>query len=181
MEMSNEMRIAIQNNNIERIEYLLNNGEPLNYINEYIFNPLDCAIKYNNAFLVNFFIKKGINIHVYNEYALHKACQYGYIDIVKLLIENGADIYKKNTFYNSSIDRAIDNEQDEVIKYLIDKGAELKNYNSISGSVYNIYKPYYRNIRKLVFILDYHFKREILFSQSSISDYNILTIVFDYV
>ncbi|XP_050438309.1 myotrophin-like [Adelges cooleyi] len=54
---------------------------------------------------------------------LHKACDYGHLDIVEYLIQNGADINKKDNFGITPLLCALWENHLKVAKYLIDKGA----------------------------------------------------------
>ncbi|XP_025409140.1 myotrophin-like [Sipha flava] len=73
---------------------------------------------------------------------LHKACDYGHLDIVEYLIQNGADINKKDNFGITPLLCALWENHLRVAKYLIDKGATttlltpqgLKYYECIEDS-----------------------------------------------
>ncbi|VVC27339.1 Ankyrin repeat-containing domain,Ankyrin repeat [Cinara cedri] len=54
---------------------------------------------------------------------LHKACDFGHLDIVEYLIQNGADINKKDNFGITPLLCALWENHLSVAKYLIDKGA----------------------------------------------------------
>ncbi|XP_015374244.1 PREDICTED: myotrophin-like [Diuraphis noxia] len=54
---------------------------------------------------------------------LHKACDYGHLDIVEYLIQNGADINKKDNFGITPLLCALWENHFKVAKYLIEKGA----------------------------------------------------------
>ena len=55
----------------------------------------------------------------YNETPLHLACACGYIDIVKLLMSNGADMYKRDCYNNTAFHRAIIKGHVDVVDYFI--------------------------------------------------------------
>lgn len=65
---------------------------------------------------------------------LTNACQFGYIDVVKVLIKNGAkvNLNRKNGF--SALYMAIIYKKDNVISFLIDKGAKLNDRDSLALS-----------------------------------------------
>ncbi|XP_050530350.1 myotrophin-like [Daktulosphaira vitifoliae] len=54
---------------------------------------------------------------------LHKACDYGHLDIVEYLIQNGANIDKKDNFGITPLLCALWENHLKVAKYLIDNGA----------------------------------------------------------
>ena len=73
-------------------------------------------------------LDKGVNVNAKNRYgatALAYACDRGNVDIVKLLIERGADVNVKDSFYGATpISWASGNGHTEVVKLLLDKGAK---------------------------------------------------------
>lgn len=52
-------------------------------------------------------LKIGANIHVYNDWALRMASYYGYINIVKFLLDSGADV---NAMNNCALRWALQND-----------------------------------------------------------------------
>ena len=44
---------------------------------------------------VKYALENGADVHVYDDLALRRSAQYGHQDVVKLLLENGANIYAK--------------------------------------------------------------------------------------
>lgn len=61
--------------------------------------------------------------------ALHWACRMGHFDVVRLLLENGADIDIKNNFRCAPINLAIEALQRKVSHYLIEWGCDIHNKN----------------------------------------------------
>ncbi|BCS82647.1 ankyrin repeat domain-containing protein [Cotonvirus japonicus] len=64
----------------------MENSESDNYIS----NALIIASKNNNFYLVKVLVCHGADINFCNGLALQIASEFGYIDIVKYLVENGA-------------------------------------------------------------------------------------------
>ena len=121
----------------------------LQLIKEYIFrkNKLMDAVFQNDIGRVNRLIKSGVNIDYKSYYnwegasPLMLACYKGYYEIVKILINNGADVnftdnYKRTPFYNAIIDINLQKKNSNVIKILellIQHGAKKKNIVTSDG------------------------------------------------
>lgn len=81
-------------------------------------NLLFCyACKLGRDKIINFLIKiKDVDIHYYNDKPLREACLTGKLDIVKFLIQSGADVYSNN---NSSLYAACLSGNFDLVKYLM--------------------------------------------------------------
>jgi ankyrin repeat protein len=66
--------------------------------------------------------------------AVHTAILFGKYDILKLLIENGADINAKDNQGNSPIHGAIENNEIHILRLLIEKGADINAKNNLGQS-----------------------------------------------
>jgi ankyrin repeat protein len=102
------------------------------------------AIKNGDVENVRMILKGDANIYL-NEHktdeitALMMACQCGKSEMVKLLIEKGADVNEKGRFYENgpfftALEYAVFNGNFDMAKMIIDKGAD---FNIIVGSLYN--------------------------------------------
>jgi ankyrin repeat protein len=78
------LSIASEQGNLEMIEFLAEK-EPGNY-------PLLWACIKNNPILVDYLISKGADVNTYNGVALKWAFRRGYENIVKSLMDNGAEL-----------------------------------------------------------------------------------------
>ena len=69
---------------------------------------------------------------------LPKAAYYGHLEIVKYLVENGADINAKDYEEFTSLIRASINGHLEVVKYLVENGADIntKDHVGITPLIY---------------------------------------------
>jgi len=77
---------------------------------------------------VKYYISKKYNINVVDDSKttpLMHASSRGFIEIVKVLVENGAKLNLQNIHGYSALIRACINKFPEVIKYLIEKGADV--------------------------------------------------------
>lgn len=107
--------IATKYNHMEIIEYLINNGVNINYVNRYG--------KYT---------------------ALHLACVLGRIAIVEYLIENGADTDLLSLFDYTPIELAAKYGHIEIIKYFTKKIDKI-NCNLINKSLYAAFNQEYED------------------------------------
>lgn len=73
-------------------------------------------------------LAKGANVDApyrYGETALFFAADRGHTEIVKVLLERGAKVNVKDTFYGMTpLNRAMDKKHDDIVKLLIEKGAD---------------------------------------------------------
>ena len=79
------------------------------------------AVLSNNISATKFLIKHGANINCkykYNHTLLHSAALYGDIEMVETLVQSGAEL-SKNDFGLSAIDSASDNNNSDVVEYLV--------------------------------------------------------------
>ena len=88
------------------------------------------AARKGDAAKVKELLDKGVDVNTKTQYgatALAYACDKGHIEVVKLLLEHGANVNVKDTFYGEvPIDWAISKDNVEIIKLLVDKGAQDK-------------------------------------------------------
>ncbi len=109
---------AVESNNIEIVEYLLNKGADVNIKVDNNYS----AISYpNNIEIVKILVSKGADVNFKNSYnstPLMWATNKGDLAIVKYLINNGADINLQNDDGSKAIDIAIANGHKKIVKYL---------------------------------------------------------------
>lgn len=91
------------------------------------YNFMNLAILYDKIDLVKWLLNKGYDIHARNDEALLFAAQEGKLDIVKFLVEKGVNVNTGDD-ENNALYYAILGHHDEVIKYLLDKGAVPTEY-----------------------------------------------------
>ena len=82
-------------------------------------------------------LDKGVDVNAANQYggtALAFACDKGRTEVVKLLLERGANPNTKDTFYNfTPIGWAAQKGHGEIIRLLLDKGAEVNDQTLMMG------------------------------------------------
>lgn len=117
----------------EASKLLIENGLDVNHQNDVGETALHYAASANNEKFIKFLIKNGanVNIHtnIWGEYrggntALHYAAREGFINVVKALLQYGnIDIDLQNAAGSTALHLAVERGQDDVVVYLIDKGA----------------------------------------------------------
>ena len=100
--------------------------EVVRYLSEHynVNNNNSVVIASSNGYIeiVKYLVENGADIHIFNNFALIQSSRYGYIEIVKYLVENGADIYAANNF---ALRLASKEGHIEVVKYLVENGANI--------------------------------------------------------
>ncbi|XP_060562778.1 uncharacterized protein LOC132722318 isoform X4 [Ruditapes philippinarum] len=83
--------------------------------------------------------------------ALHLACRMGHFDIVRLLLENGANFDIKNNFRCAPINLAIESLQRKICHYLIEWGCDVHSKNVKGQTVLETIKndDFKRNLMEL--------------------------------
>lgn len=81
--------------------------------------------------IVRFLVENGADIHIYDETPLKLATEAGHLNIVKYLAEHGANIHVGN---NDILTIASKEEHLDIVKYLVENGVEI-NHLSLLFSV----------------------------------------------
>lgn len=152
----NERNISgdLISNEILEIELnaLLNNNIDFNKENIYNDTILIFACKYNLINIINKLLKYNIDINYINKdkkIGLHYACFYqNNYDIVKLLLENGADVNKQDNYCYTPLHYLIENRYNgtKLIIKLFDKfnaNFYIKNYFGLTP--YDLIREYMNN------------------------------------
>lgn len=93
--------------------------------------------------------KKSINVILEPEFnALHAACYHGRLDIVKLLVESGADIHKLDNHQGSPFLKALASGNPDVVEYLLQKGANINAMTEITGNPLHFVLQFFNRKKK---------------------------------
>ena len=127
---------AIRENNNEALTVLLQMGVDPNY-GCYATNLLGLAVGEKNTEAIEILLKYNADINADVAFSpLLRAIDYGYADMVLLLIENGADVNKKGmSDERIPVSAAILSGQLEILKILVDNGAQIKNVSYYDGTL----------------------------------------------
>lgn len=122
---------AVQENNIEMVKYLLSIGQDVNaqifFDGFWVDSPLKVAAENGYIEMAKLLIDEGANLNSSDDY-IYEAINYGNYDIAKLLIDN--DVFNLNT--NTTREEAIELAKNQKY-YEIEKLLSSKDSNSIDG------------------------------------------------
>ncbi|KAJ5756953.1 uncharacterized protein N7511_007135 [Penicillium nucicola] len=88
-------------------------------------DALQSACENGHVNVVHVLIENGADVKCSGEYALQAASIYGHIDLVRLLIDNGADIKRSAEFSLYSTSKS---GHIDIVRLLIDNGADVKRW-----------------------------------------------------
>jgi ankyrin repeat protein len=77
--------------------------------------------------VVKLLLESGADVHAYDNGAIRMASYYGHLDVVKLLVESGADVHP---YDNLAIRHASRNGHLAVVKLLVESGADVHAQNN---------------------------------------------------
>lgn len=139
----------IENNNIQQVELLLQNGANVNDLTELHLHEA-CYLGYYE--IVQLLIRYQADVNLKDETCyspLYCACYKGHYEIVKLLIQNGADINSKDIY---KISCEIGNHQ--LMKLLYETGAYLNTKDKENGNLPLHYACINGNLEIIKFLIE---------------------------
>ena len=133
---------AVQDGNLDQIEKLLESGTDVNTSSQGLPGIIQSVIN-GNIEVVQFLIEKGVNVNQLESYngnaggwtALHYAAESGNMNLVRLLLENGADPTQADisgmTPYDSAKIQRLKSDYRELLRLLKSKGGRPGRENLI--------------------------------------------------
>lgn len=125
--ITHSLHRACKKQNLSIVKLLVENGADVNATNKYGTTALYYAIDNNSASMeiVELLLKNNANPNV--DTILHIACRNQNLKIIKLLVENGADVNFIDNNGRTALFDAINakNANKEIIRYLIANGADI--------------------------------------------------------
>jgi uncharacterized protein len=120
---------AIEKQDYKKTERLLKDKENIEMKDKNGLTPLWRATTLNNEKMVTLLINYGADVNFTLDMGVSSliyACQVGYLEIVKILVSNGADIEQSdNEYKHTSLRIATRNGHIEIVKYLVEQGADI--------------------------------------------------------
>src|SRR3990167_8398204 len=80
------------------------------------------ACRYGLCELVKYLVEHGADIHIQDDYPLRSASENGKFDVVKYLVEHDADIHAE---YDDALIVACQHGYIHIVKYLVENGADV--------------------------------------------------------
>jgi len=144
------LHLSARKNNMELVKFFLNRGLNINDTNIFKNTALHKAAYNNNKTLLDFLLSKGATIDEVNfrlnnrndskDYStiLHTAAMNNWTDIIDKALDAGISIdckVHKSHYYNNATPLlyVVDDNNTEMAKYLIKKGANVNLYENVSG------------------------------------------------
>jgi ankyrin repeat protein len=149
------------NNNIAELKNNIKDGVDIDVLGEYASTPLHYACREGNLEIVNFLIEQGANVNSKNHYSTiypifdainSRNNQKNYFLIIQSLIESGVDINKTDSFGNTLLYHAIEEENMKLIELLIQLGCDI-NQVSRHDKDSALHYAYFQKNRKIISML----------------------------
>ena len=144
---SNPLDIAINKGHSKIAIEILKHSCNRNYKDCYGNSPLHNAVRKGNLNIVNF-IMKHIHSKIRNSYLeshnkigytpLHIACEKGYFEIAKLLLEMGADLNALDNYGSTPLFNACESCNPDLVRLLLEKGVDLNHRNNKGNTLYHL-------------------------------------------
>lgn len=113
---------------LNTIKFLVENGADI-HVNDYI---LAYAHDYD---IFKYLVENGANIHIYSDIYIRNSCSYGYLEILKFVIKQEGGVKFLRKYGGYALQLALNNNQFEIMKYLIQSHIKLSGANLINWPV----------------------------------------------
>jgi ankyrin repeat protein len=134
--------IAVQEENMDIAKYLIDNGADVNHINtREVWSILHLACHLKNLEMVELLIDNGANLEEKNEQgqtaliiAIQKNHGKSHLEVIETLLKAGADFLYTDNTGRTALDWAQQNDDDDVIRLLIQYAPSTSNISSSSSN-----------------------------------------------
>ncbi len=132
---------------IETMALAIKNGANINAVNDYGLGALYNAVMEKEGKIVEFLLDNNVDLSSeigfdralkmasHKDNAINAAAWIGDLEVLKLLVEHGADIAGVNAAGENALHNAIFNENKEVVDYLLDNGLDVNNINKYGQTI----------------------------------------------
>jgi len=148
--------IAYSTGNVDMVKYIESKGERLslhNLTEKVIYTPKI----YKSLDMVKYLVEKyQVNMeatNIYNKTPFHIACQYGTLNVVKYLVEEGVNIEARNIYNNTPFHMACQEGNLDVVKYLVEEkglNVETRGFRNYTPLQFAYIKGCYKVVEYLV-------------------------------
>jgi len=107
---------------LDIVKVLVDAGADVNHKDNIGFTCFYAAVQEKHKPIIEYLLSKGVRVNETNgqnnDTPLHKACVSGSLEVVKILVNAGADINAVNKQGKSSLDFAVENNHQSIVDYL---------------------------------------------------------------
>jgi len=156
-----DIHFNVLNNNIAKLKNNIKEGVNIDLLGEYASTPLHYACREGNIEIVNFLIEQGANVNLKNHYStiypIFDAInsmnnQKDYFLIIQSLINSGANINTIDSFGNTLLYHAVEEEDIKLIKLLIQLGCDVNQVSRHDKDTV-LHYAYFQKNREIISIL----------------------------
>lgn len=123
------IHVAVANQCMETIIFLLDRGADINAISTNHTTPLHIATRYDYPEIVEYLVKKGADTRSKEKATmatpLHLAAEHGHLQCASILLKYGADINERGFGKYTPLHTAMWHKQEKTIDFLLDQGADI--------------------------------------------------------
>ena len=122
-----ELSGLISQDETELVEYMVENGSPVNGFSHSGDTPLMAALSKDNQELVEFLIDRGADTNLGERSTpLILAAGFDAMSLVELLLQNGADMDNPDSSGHTALMAAAERGRFSMVKFLLEKGADIR-------------------------------------------------------
>ena len=120
------LEYAIYYNSLESVKILLEAGEDINYKHDGVYTPLTTAIRDNRTEILSYLLSRGADPNVLGEgLPLINASRYADPHRLKMLLDAGADVNRKDDNGSTALMAACEKGLIENVKILMERGGDV--------------------------------------------------------
>lgn len=125
---STVLQYAMDIGDLKLVEFLIRKGADISKMREVVETPLICAVTLQQLDIVKCLLEQGADVNLGKKtYPLKAAVQTGNVKMVELLLNAGANVHVRENEGGTVIDVAAMEGHTEIVKLLLEYGAQLSN------------------------------------------------------